>query len=86
MDLFGDHSWPDSVTELFERPAESLAGKAAELTECHERLVLPRWERIRPVLDAGIAYRAGLLTDGGARSRFSDLQPDLRWSGTLNRG
>jgi hypothetical protein len=37
MDLFGDHSWPDSVTELFERPAESLAGKAAELTECHER-------------------------------------------------
>ena len=81
MDLFGDHPWPDSATELFERPAESLAEIAAELTECHEPLVLPHWERIRPVLDADIAYRVGLLADGGARSLFSDRHPDLRWSG-----
>jgi DNA-binding transcriptional ArsR family regulator len=79
--VFCDHPWPDSATELFERPAESLAEIAAELTECHERLVLPHWERIRPVLDADIAYRVGLLADGGARSLFSDLHPDLRWSG-----
>jgi DNA-binding transcriptional ArsR family regulator len=82
--VFGDHPWPDSATELFQRPEESLAEIAAELAECHERLVMPHWERIRPVLDADIAYRAGLLANGGARSLFSDLHPDLRWSqGTL---
>jgi len=82
--VFGDHPWPDSATELFQRPTESLAEIAAELAECHERLVMPHWERIRPVLDADIVYRAGLLADGGARSLFSDLHPDLRWSqGTL---
>ena len=31
--------------------------------------------------EADIAYRSGLLADGGARSLFSDLHPDLRWSG-----
>jgi DNA-binding transcriptional ArsR family regulator len=82
--VFGDHPWPDSATELFERPPESLAEIAAELAESHERLVRPHWERIRPVLEADIAYRAGLLAGGGARSLFSDLHPDLRWSqGTL---
>jgi DNA-binding transcriptional ArsR family regulator len=82
--VFGDHPWPDSATELFERPTESLAEITAELAECHERLVRPHWERIRPVLEADIAYRAGLLASGGARSLFSDLHPDLRWSrGTL---
>ena len=82
--VFGDHPWPDTATELFERPRESLAEIAAELAECHERLVKPHWERISPVLEADIAYRAGLLAGGGARSLFSDLHPDVRWSqGTL---
>jgi len=82
--VFGDQPWPDSATELFERPAESLAEIAAELAECHDRLVGPHWERIQPVLEADIVYRAGLLAGGGARSLFSDLHPDLRWSeGTL---
>jgi len=82
--VFGDHPWPDSATELFERPAESLAEIAGELADFHDRLVGPHWERIRPVLEADIAYRGGLLAGGGARSLFSDLHPDLRWSeGTL---
>jgi len=82
--VFGDHPWPDSATELFERPAESLAEIAGELADFHDRLVEPHWERIRPVLEADVAYRAGLLAGGGARSLFSDLHPDLRWSeGTL---
>ena len=79
--VFGDRPWPDSATELFARPAESLAEIAAELAECHDRLVRPHWERIHPVLDADIGYRSGLLADGGARSLFNDLHPDLRWSG-----
>ena len=75
------YPWPESARELAARPRESLAEIAAELGECHGRLIAPHWERIRPVLEADIAYRAGLLADGGARSLFSDLHPDLRWSG-----
>jgi DNA-binding transcriptional ArsR family regulator len=82
--VFGDRPWPDSAKELFERPRESLAEISAEFAECHNRLILPHWERICFVLDADIGYRAGLLAGGGARSLFSDLHPDLRWSdGTL---
>ncbi len=73
--------WPESARELDARPRESLAELADELGECHDRLIAPHWERIRPVLEADIAYRAGLLAGGGARSLFSDLHPDLRWSG-----
>ena len=75
------HPWPESARELAARPRESLAEIAAELGRCHDRLIAPHWERIRPVLEADIAYRAGLLAAGGARSLFSDLHPDLRWSG-----
>ncbi len=75
------HPWPESARELDERPRESLAEIATELGECHDRLIAPHWGRIRPVLEADIAYRAGLLADGGARSLFADLHPDLRWSG-----
>jgi DNA-binding transcriptional ArsR family regulator len=73
--------WPESARELDRRPRESLAEIAAELAEFHDRLIAPHWERIRPVLEADIGYRADLLADGGARSLFSDLHPDLRWSG-----
>ena len=79
--VWEDCPWPDSARELAARPRESLAGIAAELRECHDRLVAPYWDRIRPVLLADIAYRAGLLAGGGARSLFSDLHPELRWSG-----
>jgi len=75
------HPWPESARDLAARPRDSLAEIAAELGECYDRLVAPHWERIRPVLEADIAYRAGLLAGGGARSLFSDLHPDLHWSG-----
>jgi DNA-binding transcriptional ArsR family regulator len=82
--VFGDGAWPDSASELFERPRESLREIAAELAECHERLVAPHWERIRAVLDADIAYRTGVLASGGARHLFPDMHPDLSWAaGTL---
>ena len=78
--MFGGRPWPDTAEDLFERPRESLAELAAELAECHDRLIVPHWERMRPVLDADIAYHAGLLAGGGARSLFSDLHPGLRWA------
>jgi DNA-binding transcriptional ArsR family regulator len=79
--MWEGHPWPESARELAARPRESLAEIAAELGECYDRLIAPHWERIRPVLEADIVYRAGLLAGGGARSLFSDLHPDLRWSG-----
>ena len=79
--VWEEQPWPESARELAARPRESLAEIAAEIGECYDRLIAPHWERIRPVLEADIAYRAGLLADGGARSLFADLHPDLCWSG-----
>ena len=79
--VFGDGRWPDSATELSERPRETLAAIAAEVADYHDRLIAPHWERMRSVLEADISYHAGLLAGGGARSLFSDLHPGLRWSG-----
>src|SRR5579872_1513695 len=45
------HPWPESARELAARPRESLAEIAAELGRCHDRLIAPHWERIRPVLE-----------------------------------
>jgi DNA-binding transcriptional ArsR family regulator len=78
--VFGHEPWPASATDLFERPAETFRLITWELTECHERLIVPHWDRIRAVFDADIAYRTGLLASGGARALFGDMHPDLRWS------
>jgi hypothetical protein len=78
--VFGDER-PAAVTELLEDPGQALAAIAAELLDCHNRLIAPYWERMRAVLDADIAYRAsGALASGGARSLLNDLHHDLRWS------
>ena len=78
--VFGSGRWPDSATELFERPRETLAEIAAEVADYHDRLIAPHWERIRSVLEADIGYHAALLAGGGARSLFGELHPGLRWS------
>jgi DNA-binding transcriptional ArsR family regulator len=78
--VFGAGRWPDTARDLAERPRESLAEIATEIAEGYDRLIAPHWERLRSVLDADIAYHAGLLAGGGARSLFNDLHPGLRWS------
>ena len=77
--VFGDVTWPASAVELAARPAPSLAEIAAELAGFHDRLVAPHWQRMRAVLDADVAYRGGLLADGGARALLHDLHSDLHW-------
>jgi DNA-binding transcriptional ArsR family regulator len=78
--VFGHGQWPEAATDLFERPQPALAEVAAEIAECHDRLIAPHWERLRSVLDGDIAYRGGMLASGGARALFSDLHPNVRWS------
>jgi hypothetical protein len=78
--VFAGNPWPAAATELFQRPAPTLHQIAAELAECHDRLIAPHWERIRAVLDADIAYRSALLASGGARFLFGDMHPDVHWA------
>jgi DNA-binding transcriptional ArsR family regulator len=77
--VFGGTAWPASAVELAARPAPALEKIAAELAGFHGRLIAPHWERMRAVLDADVAYRGGLLADGGARALLRDLHSDLRW-------
>jgi DNA-binding transcriptional ArsR family regulator len=77
--VFGGVTWPASAVELAARPAPSMAEIAAELAGFHDRLIAPHWQRMRAVLDADVAYRGGLLADGGARALLHDLHSDLHW-------
>jgi DNA-binding transcriptional ArsR family regulator len=77
--VFGGVTWPASAVELAAHPVPSLAEIAAELAGFHDRLIAPHWERMRAVLDADVAYRGGLLADGGARALLHDLHSDLHW-------
>jgi DNA-binding transcriptional ArsR family regulator len=77
--VFAGVPWPTTAVELAERPGPILAEIADELAAFHDRLIAPHWARMRPVLDADIAYRGGLLADGGARALFGSLHPDIRW-------
>jgi DNA-binding transcriptional ArsR family regulator len=77
--VFGGVTWPASAVELAARPAPCLAEIAAELAGFHDRLIAPYWQRMRAVLDADVAYRGGLLADGGARALLHDLHSDLHW-------
>jgi DNA-binding transcriptional ArsR family regulator len=72
--------WPDSARELAARPRQTLALIAGELTVAHARLVAPHWDRMRPVLDADIAYRGGKLARGGTAALFAGLHPGVRWT------
>src|SRR5260370_11286951 len=73
--VFGSGRWPDSATDLLERPREALAEIAAEVADYHERLIAPHWERMRSVFEADISYHAELLAGGGAPALVTGLQP-----------
>jgi DNA-binding transcriptional ArsR family regulator len=72
--------WPDSARELAARPGRTLMLIAGELAAAHDRLIVPHWDRMRPVLDADIAYRSGVLARGGAAALFAGLHPGVRWA------
>jgi DNA-binding transcriptional ArsR family regulator len=76
----GSGQWPDSACELAARPGRTLMLIAGELTAAHDRLIAPHWDRMRPVLDADIAYRGGVLARGGAAALFTGLHPGVRWA------
>ncbi|MFG2104024.1 ArsR family transcriptional regulator [Micromonospora echinaurantiaca] len=47
----------------------------------YEEAIAPDWPRMRALLAADVAHRAGQLADGGAGRLFDQLHPSLRWLG-----
>ncbi|WP_328723500.1 helix-turn-helix domain-containing protein [Streptomyces sp. NBC_00247] len=61
-------------------PARLLADIADALEAYWHACLLPRWPRIRSVLETDIAHRARTLTEHGAGHLFSDISPRLTWT------
>jgi hypothetical protein len=53
----------------------------AALRGCHRLLIEPYWPRIRRLLEADIAYRAGILADQGIAAVFAGLHREVSWTG-----
>ncbi|MGB2569252.1 ArsR family transcriptional regulator [Micromonospora citrea] len=47
----------------------------------HEQAIAPDWPRMRALLEADIAHRAGQLAEGGAGLAIAGLHSTVRWAG-----
>ncbi|GAA3114777.1 ArsR/SmtB family transcription factor [Streptomyces echinatus] len=63
----------------YAEPAAAMERVATTIEAYWELAVAPYWPRIRAVLEADVRHRAHLLSTGGSRQLFSDLDPNLRW-------
>ncbi len=72
---------PAPLRELLADPRRGLARVVSGLRAAHDLLIAPHWPRIARLLDADIAYRAGVLTDGGVAAVFADLHRHVSWTG-----
>jgi DNA-binding transcriptional ArsR family regulator len=63
----------------YEDPVAAIERVATTIEAYWELAVAPYWPRIRAVLEADVRHRAHLLSTGGSRQLFSDLDPNLRW-------
>jgi hypothetical protein len=70
---------PPPAQALVDHPLRARALLAGTLEACWERLIRPWWPRIRDVLAADIAYRTGVLADGGLVAVLAGLHPKVRW-------
>ncbi|MFI6580943.1 DUF5937 family protein [Embleya sp. NPDC050493] len=75
---------PERIAALRADPEREL-GRLAETIEVYWELALaPYWPRILTFLEGDILFRARRLVEGGARSLFNDLDPQVAWdAGTL---
>ncbi|MEU9497254.1 DUF5937 family protein [Streptomyces sp. NPDC048196] len=73
LDALGLPRYPD--------PAAAVEKVATTIEAYWELAVAPYWPRIRAVLEADIRHRAYLLSTGGGRRLFADLDANLRWEG-----
>ncbi|MGC5017587.1 ArsR family transcriptional regulator [Micromonospora sp. DT47] len=66
---------------LLVEPAALLPCLVTALRVWYDEAIAPDWPRMRALLEADIAHRAGLLAEQGAGQLFDRLHPTLRWAG-----
>jgi hypothetical protein len=77
--VFRDRDAPPVLRQFLDDPGGSVA-RLTETFESYWELALePCWPRIRALLEADIAYRAGRLTAGGPAALFEDLYQSVTW-------
>lgn len=69
---------PLTATLLRPAPADRLAGL---LEWVWTRTVLPRWPRIRTVIEADVIARTAQLSQGGWIEALNGMRPGMRWLG-----
>ena len=72
---------PAVLEPLYEHPRRELGRLVERLREFWEVALADRWPRIRALLDADLAYRAGRLTTGGVARLFEDIHHTVAWRG-----
>jgi DNA-binding transcriptional ArsR family regulator len=70
---------PPALEPLRSDPRRAVTQLADQLELYWRRAIEPHWPRIKALLEADIAYRAGRLTEGGATALFADLHPTIEW-------
>jgi DNA-binding transcriptional ArsR family regulator len=66
--------------EMLADPVGTVAHLAGVYEQVWSELLLPRWPRLRAVLEADVAYHARRMADGGMQRLFTGLHPMLSWS------
>ncbi|MFD5027761.1 DUF5937 family protein [Streptomyces sp. NPDC058373] len=76
---------PEAAARLLADPGRTLSELTALLRECWQRLLAPRWTRVRDLLDADIAVRSRGLAEAGLRRTLTGIHPGIGWEepGTL---
>lgn len=72
---FGPRSFP----RLRADPVTALDRIAGALERYHGLFIEPRWERIKTIMDADLAYRGSVLLGGGFAGMVPALHQDLSW-------
>jgi DNA-binding transcriptional ArsR family regulator len=81
---YRDRPLPSALEPLVRDPATAVLELAELLRRYWERVLAPRWPRIRGLLEGDILHRARQIADGGAERLFADVDPTVTWSdGTL---
>lgn len=78
-EAYPDGGLPTALEPLQARPQRAVRAIADLIAAYWECALEPHWEAIRETLEDDIAYRARLLTTGGAVEIFDDLHPEIRW-------
>jgi hypothetical protein len=70
---------PRVLREIHADPDAFLPRIVAALRAVHDQLIEPHWGRMVRVLEADIAYRAGVIAEHGAQAVFAGLHRDVAW-------